>query len=211
MKITIIYDNDVWKTGLQARWGFSCLVEAFNLRILFDTGGNGSLLLENMRKLNIDPMTINSVFISHNHGDHTGGLADFLKINPVKVYLPPSCSVPPEAKEVMMADKPLKIHENMISTGELKKIEQSLVIKMDEGVAVIVGCSHPGVQSILEVASQFGKVRVLIGGLHGFRDFRLVKDLKLICPTHCTQYKARIKALYPEKYVDGGVGRVITI
>jgi len=29
MKITIIYDNEVWKEGLKADWGFSCLVETF--------------------------------------------------------------------------------------------------------------------------------------------------------------------------------------
>ncbi|MBW1613717.1 MAG: MBL fold metallo-hydrolase, partial [Deltaproteobacteria bacterium] len=48
MKITLIYDNDVYKEGLQADWGFSCLVEIENTpTILFDTGTNGSILLSN--------------------------------------------------------------------------------------------------------------------------------------------------------------------
>ncbi|HDD45412.1 MAG TPA: MBL fold metallo-hydrolase, partial [Candidatus Desulfofervidus auxilii] len=29
--------------------------------------------------------------------------------------------------------------------------------------------------------------------------------------THCTQYKSKIKSLYPEKYIEGGAGRIIEI
>ena len=190
MKITIIYDNEAAEVGLRADWGFSCLVEAYNKRILFDTGANGTLLLENMKKLNIDPTMIDEVFISHAHWDHMGGLSDFLLINPIKVYIPSSCPEP---------------------HGELKNREQSLVAKMEKGLVVIVGCSHPGVKNILEAASQFGEAWALIGGLHGFREFDAVRDLEVICPTHCTQFKSEIKTLYPEKYIKGGAGKVIEI
>ena len=90
MKITIVYDNEAYKKDLKADWGFSCLVEIENTpKILFDTGANGSILLYNMKKLDIDPMIIDEIFISHYHGDHTGGLSGFLKINKdVKVYVP---------------------------------------------------------------------------------------------------------------------------
>ena len=211
MKISIIYDNEVWEKGFRANWGFSCLVEVYGKRILFDTGAKGSILLHNMEKLNIDPATIEEVFISHAHWDHTGGLSDFLKRNAVKVYIPASCPEPKGAGEVIPIKGPFKIHENIFSTGELGGIEQSLVIKTEKGLVLIVGCSHPGVRNILRAASQFGEPFALIGGLHGFRDFDLVKDLGLICPTHCTQFKSEIKALYPEKYIDGGAGRVIEI
>jgi len=56
VKITIVYDNKVWKEGLEADWGFSCLVEDEKAqKILFDTGANGRILLSNMKKLDIDP------------------------------------------------------------------------------------------------------------------------------------------------------------
>jgi len=88
MKVTFIYDNETAREDLIADWGFSCLVEEENTpTILFDTGTDGSILLSNMRKLNIDPLGIEEVFISHGHFDHIGGLSDFLRMNSnVKVY-----------------------------------------------------------------------------------------------------------------------------
>ncbi len=212
MKITIIYDNETWEEGLKTGWGFSCLVEAYDKKILFDTGANGSILLHNMQRLNIDPTIIEEVFISHAHGDHTGGLPDLLRINnAVKVYIPFSCPEPRGASEVVRVKEPFKIHKNIFSSGELKSMEQSLMVKTQKGLVVIVGCSHPGVKNILKAASQFGKPYAIVGGLHGFSDFNLVKDLDFICPTHCTQFKSKIELLYPKKYIGGGVGKVIEI
>lgn len=212
MKITLIYDNEVYQEGLKADWGFSCLVEAENApRILFDTGTNGKILLSNMGKLGIDPASIDEVFISHAHFDHVGGLSDFLKANKIaKIYVPPSFPGP-AGREVITIRGPTKIHESVFSTGELNRIEQSLAVKTEKGIVVIAGCSHPSIGSILRAASQFGKIYALIGGLHGFNEFNLVKDLDLICPTHCTQHKAELKSLYPKKYADGGAGKIIML
>lgn len=76
---------------------------------------------------------------------------------------------------------------------------------------MVAGCSHSGVKRILEVATQFGSPYALIGGLHGFSEFDLIEDLGLICPAHCTQHIPEIKSRYPEKYIEGGAGRVIEI
>jgi len=211
MKLTIIYDNTVFKPGLQSDWGFSCLVEVEGCpKILFDTGTDGDILLSNMRKLNIDPLSIKEVFISHDHFDHTGGLSAFLEVNSdVKVYVPVSFRGIRGAKEVISVSRSMKIHGNVFSTGELDHIEQSMVVKIDKGIVFIVGCSHPKMAHILDAGLQFGKAYAIIGGLHGFREYDLFKDLELICPTHCTQHKAEIESLYPEKYIKGGVGRII--
>ena len=201
MRITILYDNTVYKKGLQADWGFAALVEQkFTPTILFDTGADGRILLSNMGKMGIDPFLIDEVFISHNHFDHTGGLSEFLKVNnKVKIYHP------------SLFTEPTKIHKNVFSTGELDKIEQSMGVITEKGIVLIVGCSHPEMSHILNAASKFGKIYGVIGGMHGFKEFELFRDLELICPTHCTQYKAELKSLYPHKYIEGGVGRVIEI
>jgi 7,8-dihydropterin-6-yl-methyl-4-(beta-D-ribofuranosyl)aminobenzene 5'-phosphate synthase len=211
MKITIVYDNEVSKQETHAGWGFSCVVEAYGKRILFDTGAKRSVLLHNMAKLDINPAGIDEVFISHAHWDHTAGLLDFLSLNSVKVYIPSSCPVPRGAKEVVVVNEAMKIGEYFYTTGELKRIEQSLVVRVEKGLVIVVGCSHPGVGNILRAASQFGESCALIGGLHGFRDFDLIRNLELICPAHCTQFKSEIRSLYPEKYIAAGVGRVIEI
>lgn len=211
MKITIVYGDEVYKKGLKPDWGFSCFIEAYGKKLLFDTGASGLILIENMKVLDIDPASIEEICISHGHHDHAGGLSDFLKINPVRVYVPSSYHEQGHAKDIIKIKETVEIHENIYSTGELENIEQSLVIKTEKGLVIIVGCSHPGIGNILKAASQYGKPYALIGGLHGFDDFDLIKDLKLVCPTHCTQFKSEIRSLYPEKYVDGEVGKVIEI
>ena len=212
MKVTIIYDNTAFREDLQADWGFSALVEVKNTpRILFDTGTDGKILLSNMKKLEIDPASIEEVFISHSHFDHTGGISEFLKVNQkAKFYVPPSFSGPRD-REVISMPRASKIHENVFSTGELDGIEQSMAVKTEKGIVVIDGCSHPYMGHILDTARQFGKIYGIIGGLHGFSEFELFRDLQLICPTHCTQHKAELKRLYPQQYIEGGAGRIIEI
>jgi len=93
----------------------------------------------------------------------------------------------------------------------LKDIEQCLIVETDKGLVIIVGCSHPGVDAILDAASQFGTPYAVIGGLHGFDEFELIQKLQFVCPTHCTQHIPEIQSLYPDKYVQGGAGKVIEI
>ena len=212
MKITLVYDNTACRKELQADWGFSCLVEIENTpRILFDTGTKGSILLSNLQKLGIESASIDEIFISHAHFDHIGGLSDILSLKcPDTLYVPASFRGVRGAKEVVSISKPLKIHENVFSTGELDNIEQSMAVKTEKGIVLIVGCSHPKMAHILEAASQFGDVCAVIGGMHGFREFELFKNLELICPTHCTQHISELKSLYPDSYIEGGAGKIIT-
>lgn len=211
MKITIIYDNTAWDSRLIADWGFSCLVEAHGKKILFDTGAKGDILLNNMKTLDINPLQIDSIFISHNHWDHTGGLPDIFKKVQLPVYAPASCSGANGTGNVIKINQILKIYENIYSTGDLNHIEQSLAVQMGQNVVVVSGCAHPGVKEILQAASAFGHVAALIGGLHGFNDFDLIDGMQWICPTHCTRHIQEIAAIYPDKYIPGGAGKMIEL
>ena len=208
MKIIIVYDNCVAKFGLEAGWGFSALIVMENAPpILFDTGGDGASLFHNMRELGIDPGDIATVVISHAHGDHTGGLWDIQAVNSnVEVYVPASSGVAIPGGKVVVVTESIQISQDVFSTGELRGVEQSLVLKTDNGIVVVTGCSHPGVGEILNVASQFGNVYGLIGGLHGFHDFDRLRHLSFTCPCHCTDYKSEIARLFPEQYIPCGAG-----
>ncbi len=210
MKITIIYDNTVFRDGLKSDWGFSALIEFNNRKILFDTGGNGAILLENMRKLNINPKSIDTIFISHNHFDHVGGLSEFLnKNNDVKLYAPSTFRGVKNVRELEYIVAAKEISENIYTTGELDRIEQSLIIKTEKGLIIIVGCAHPEIEQILNVAKRYGEPYALIGGFHGFNKLQILTELCFLTPTHCSENTEKIKSLYPEKYISGGAGKVI--
>lgn len=68
------------KTGdaLRGEHGFSCLVEVEKggrtVRVLFDAGLTPDGLVENMRRLELDPRAIDIIVLSHGHWDHTTGM-----------------------------------------------------------------------------------------------------------------------------------------
>jgi len=213
MKLTIVYDNEVEKEDLRAGWGFSALIEGENTAsILFDTGADNPTLLHNMRKLGIPVENIGIIIISHPHYDHTGGLSGILEVNKdAEIYVPASFRGTIPGRKVITVTSPLQISEQVFSTGELKGIEQSLALKTDKGILVLVGCSHPGVGNIIDAASRFGRVYGIVGGFHGFHDFDRLSGLSLICPCHCTQYKSEITQLFPQQCVRCGAGLVLEL
>jgi 7,8-dihydropterin-6-yl-methyl-4-(beta-D-ribofuranosyl)aminobenzene 5'-phosphate synthase len=49
LNLTIVYDNNPYDNRLDTRWDFSCYVQGTEKAILFDVGGEGSVLLSNMK------------------------------------------------------------------------------------------------------------------------------------------------------------------
>ena len=47
LSLAIVYDNSSYNKKLETRWGFSCFVEGPEKRIMFDVGGEVSVLLGN--------------------------------------------------------------------------------------------------------------------------------------------------------------------
>lgn len=230
--ITVTFDNNQYKDGLKTSWGFSCLIKGAEKTILFDTGGDDSILLENMKKLEIEPEEIDLIVLSHIHGDHIGGLGGFLRINPkVYVYLPKSFptslkrNIEKYGTKVVDVQKPMEICKGIYSTGELGTwiIEQSLIIHTDKGIVVITGCAHPGIVKIVEKAKNIIKDKVLLvmGGFHlGNKSSKQIEriisslkdmEVKYVGPCHCSGENARklFEKEYQKNYINIGVGKVI--
>src|SRR5439155_26630 len=86
-QITILYDAFGKSSSMQKDWGYAALIEYGGKRILFDTGNNGDTLAQNAKAKGIDLSKLDFVVMSHRHGDHMGGVAYLLSVNPkAKIY-----------------------------------------------------------------------------------------------------------------------------
>ena len=92
----------------------------------------------------------------------------------------------------------MNVKEGITSTGEIGRIgEQSLLVRTPKGLVVVTGCSHPGLDTIMNVARQSGNVYGVIGGFHGFDRLEILRNIGMIVPCHCTRLKKRILTYYP--------------
>ncbi len=69
------------KEPLLAEHGFAALIDlnGGEVRILWDAGISRVALLENMRRMKIDPASINKIVLSHGHVDHTASVSEVLR------------------------------------------------------------------------------------------------------------------------------------
>jgi len=220
---------------LTPAWGFACVVRGLEKSILFDTGGDDRILLANMRNLGIEPSQIDVVVTSHIHGDHTGGLGEFLAVRAgVPVYIP--IGFPESVKgqirshggKLVEADESLEICPGARTTGTLGKgaiEEQGLCVKTDSGWVLITGCAHPGIGDMAARAKEItgGPIGLVVGGYHmgGYseREINGVIDhfeqlgVKRVAPCHCTGDMAR--KMFRERFGDRctlvGVGSVLRL
>jgi 7,8-dihydropterin-6-yl-methyl-4-(beta-D-ribofuranosyl)aminobenzene 5'-phosphate synthase len=229
-----MYDNNSYQGGLATAWGFSCLIQGTENTMLFDTGGDGSIVLANMQKLGIDPKEIERVVLSHMHWDHLGGVYHVLNTNhQVTLYLPMSFSahfkddVRRYGANVVDVREAVRICDQVYSSGELgsKIQEHALFIQTEKGLIVITGCAHPGIINIVQKAKEFLKDEVLLvmGGFHLggennaaikhiVSDFRAL-GVRYVGPCHCSGDTARqeFEQEYRNNFIPVGVGRVINV
>jgi len=233
VRITIVYDNNPYDPRLKTKWGFACLVQTGETTLLFDTGGDGATLLNNMATLGIEPESIEAIVLSHFHGDHTGGVNSLLAsgVRPM-VYVPRS--FPASFKSQVQAitdltgiEQGMQIADGVYTTGEMGSgiIEQALVVNTSKGLVVVTGCAHPGVAEMVCKAKEIGgdEVYLVLGGFHlgGASEERIkaiIRDfqqtgVQKVAPCHCTGDKAisLFREAYGEDFIQNGVGQVMEI
>ena len=79
MKITVLCENTVGRRVGSGEHGFSAFIETDLGNYLFDTG-NGHSVVANSLVFDKDLRSIQKIFLSHGHYDHTGGLPEVLKL-----------------------------------------------------------------------------------------------------------------------------------
>ena len=96
----------------------------------------------------------------------------------------------------------------------------SLAVNTPEGIVLVVGCSHPGIEKIVEAAAAINpKIHLLAGGFHLVvapddviaRAVNSLKDkfeIENIAPGHCTGEPtfAALNLAYGDRYLYAGVG-----
>jgi 7,8-dihydropterin-6-yl-methyl-4-(beta-D-ribofuranosyl)aminobenzene 5'-phosphate synthase len=227
--LTVVYDNRSADPRLGTAWGFACLIETGAMTILFDTGGDGQLLLDNMKTLGIDPQAIDAVVLSHIHSDHTGGLDRLLAINDrLTVYLPRSFPASFKARihnPIVAVSEPAQIADHIRTTGELGTaiVEQALLIETRHGLIVLTGCAHPGIVEIVQQAKTVGEIDLIMGGFHlADRSTAEVEaviaeikrsGVQQAAPGHCTGDRAieQFRAAFGADFIPIGAGAVVDI
>jgi 7,8-dihydropterin-6-yl-methyl-4-(beta-D-ribofuranosyl)aminobenzene 5'-phosphate synthase len=233
--LTILYNNVPQDTRLTTAWGMACLVEGASKTILFDTGGDGDVLLENMDVLGKNPSDVELIVLSHIHGDHVGGLPAFLARNSnVKVFLPQSfpASFKKEIEDtgatVSNVRDPQEIVDGIYTTGEMGLLlkEQALILDTPKGLVLVTGCSHPGVSNFATRAVEVCPDRtfyLVTGGFHlGGQSRREIEkivkalrklNIQKVGPSHCTGDPAMqmFREAWGDDFVDLGCGGQITI
>jgi len=137
-----------------------------------------------------------------------------------------------EAANIVLVDKPMEVSPGIFlvrtvsqKKGTLELPELTLAIKRPGGLLLVDGCSHAGIEAILEAASSIDpRTEIVFGGLHLVTTpveeiDALVVNLQTkwkvqrIAPGHCTGEPAfaRLRKAYGEKYVYVGLGTSVVM
>jgi 7,8-dihydropterin-6-yl-methyl-4-(beta-D-ribofuranosyl)aminobenzene 5'-phosphate synthase len=109
--------------------------------------------------------------------------------------------------------------------GTLELRELSLAIRTPAGLVLVVGCSHPGIETIVAATQPFGDhVHLVFGGLHLVstpdpeieRIATALHDrwkIDYLAPGHCTGEPAfnALSRVFADRYVYAGLGTAVSL
>ncbi len=232
LRITYLYDNTAAVPGVRADWGFACLVEGRGARLLFDTGAKPDVLTHNAHALRVDLGRLDAVVLSHDHGDHTGGFTALgprpgLPVFHAQGFNPTViAALRGSGAKLVPVSKSVEVLPGFQTSDEFGTTikEEALLVDTPDGLVVIVGCSHPGIVTMLRhiKASTGRPIHTVLGGFHlmqtpadevrrmaaAFQEL----GVRRVGPTHCTGPEAigLFRDAYGDGFIQGGVGTVVT-
>jgi metal-dependent hydrolase (beta-lactamase superfamily II) len=121
----------------------------------------------------------------------------------------------PPSLIALVSDKP----------GTLELHELSLAIKAPNGMVLVVGCSHPGIDKIVEAASTIDpRILLIVGGFHlvvaSDADIQKIVttlhdtlNVQYVAPGHCTGEPAftALKKAFGDRYLFAGLGTTFAL
>jgi 7,8-dihydropterin-6-yl-methyl-4-(beta-D-ribofuranosyl)aminobenzene 5'-phosphate synthase len=252
LEILPLYENAAVDSGFTTGHGVSYLIRTEQSTILMDIGMNEtnsspSALEHNMQKLGLTWDDIDVIYISHNHPDHTGGVAWWQKgsfspglVQPdwsgKSVFVPVKLSYPGLSPQVASPAQAIAPGVATIGVLPFKEVsflvlfnpvnyEETLAVNVQgQGIVVITGCGHPGLQAIVTRAEALFSQPVVgvVGGLHyGSRTaadladelaFLSQRDIRLLALSPHDSEPSTIQVFqkaFPDAYQPIEVGRTI--
>ncbi len=202
LKITPLIDSESISDNFKTENGVSMYIQAGEKTILMDLGFNRkkehpSPLLHNMKELNLSFDSLDSIFFSHAHLDHLGGMNEQQNLEfsishekvetpQIPVYSP--ITIKPsdfntQLSQVHVSEAPHIIYPGIASIGSIPRHlfmmgyveEQALAFNLEnKGIVLLVGCGHQTVERIIERTKKLfdEPIYAIIGGLH----FPLLKN-----------------------------------
>jgi 7,8-dihydropterin-6-yl-methyl-4-(beta-D-ribofuranosyl)aminobenzene 5'-phosphate synthase len=128
-----------------------------------------------------------------------------------------------QTTEVMPGVYILALVSETPGTREMREL--SLAVRTTQGIVLVVGCSHPGIERIVEAAAAIDPhVRIVFGGFHmpAAPDTEIARvattlhdrlKVERLAPGHCTGEPtfAHFKRVWGAAYSHAGVGSVIEL
>lgn len=196
LTILPLFEKATSSADLAMGHGVGYLVQTDAGTILVDTGYNPenldpSPIEQNMAALGVTLDDIDTIFITHHHPDHTGGITWWqqgtfslgttqVDLTGKQLLTPIALTYPGATPEA--AGAPRVLAPGIVALGAIpfvdifplslvrpQMIEQVLAVNVaDVGVILISGCGHPGLERMVETAEQVvgQPVAGIVGGLH---------------------------------------------
>lgn len=196
LAILPLFENATRDQALNTGHGVAYLVRTDATSILMDTGFNPdnrdpSPLEHNMAQLGVTPDEFDTLYITHPHPDHVGGVTQWLNrtfslgvaqtdLRDKQILTPIPMTYPDANPQV--AGAPRMLAPGVATLGAIpfvdifplsifrpQMIEQVLAVNVaDVGVILITGCGHPGLARMVRIAeTTLGQPVVgVVGGLH---------------------------------------------